>query len=338
MSPNLVLVNNPVLNIVILLLIVMIIMYFARNPAHKLISSLGRVLHNAFRLSAHSVYKAERSLVNRNSEVLLAQGREAAERMLEREFERIDATVKKDLAEYPAMHRLLSEEVARIDADYKDSTEVPPEPPGWVKAVDAVAKIPSKGDPMVANILEDIHASLIKANTSAIEEYRKASHHRHKRLRDMMPHWRKVLTALGNVDKNVTSLLQRSMTIDRHMDDYENIVKQTDRAVRSLSSSSLTQFFIAGLVLAIAIGGALINFNLIARPLSEMVGGTSRIMGFQINHIAAMVIILVEIAMGLFLMETMRITRLFPVIGALNDKIRIRMAWAFLPCYLSSPV
>lgn len=113
------------------------------------------------------------------------------------------------------------------------------------------------------------------------------------------------------------------------MDEYESIVKGTDKAERMLSSSSLTQFFISGLVLAIAIGGAMINFHLIARPMSEMVGGTSQIMGFQINTIAAMVIILVEMAMGIFLMESLRITRLFPIIGALNDKIRIRMVWAF---------
>jgi hypothetical protein len=91
----------------------------------------------------------------------------------------------------------------------------------------------------------------------------------------------------------------------------------------------LTQFFTSGLVLAIAIGGAMINFHLIARPMSEMVGGTNMIMGFQINTIASMVIILVEMAMGIFLMESLRITRLFPIIGALNDKIRIRMVWAF---------
>ena len=31
--------------------------------------------------------------------------------------------------------------------------------------------------------------------------------------------------------------------------------------------------------------------------------------------------------MGLFLMESLRITRLFPVIGALPDKMRVRMLW-----------
>jgi len=59
--------------------------------------------------------------------------------------------------------------------------------------------------------------------------------------------------------------------------------------------------------------------------MQEMVGGSVYMMGFKVADIAALVIILVEISMGLFLMESLRITRLFPVIGALEDKVRIRM-------------
>jgi len=321
---------NPVLSGLIWFVVIVIALFVARTHAHMGIRAISRVLHNAMRLSANSVMHAEKTLIQRNRDVLMAQGREAAERIVEREFERVDATVRRDLAEYPALHRLLSEEITQIDEDYKKSTEVPPTPPAWVKAVEAVAKIPTgKGDPMVGNVLEDIHQSLIKANTKATEEYRKSSHERHELLKNMMPHWRKVKQILGQVDKNINSLLARSVTIDRHMDEYESIVKGTDKSERMLSSSSLTQFFISGLVLAIAIGGAMINFHLIARPMSEMVGGTNQIMGFQINTIAAMVIILVEMAMGIFLMESLRITRLFPIIGALNDKTRIRMVWAF---------
>jgi hypothetical protein len=87
------------------------------------------------------------------------------------------------------------------------------------------------------------------------------------------------------------------------------------------------QFFVAALVLAVAIGGAAINFSLIARPMAEMVGGTNFIGVFRTADIAALVIIMVEISMGLFLMESLRITRLFPVIGALPDKMRVRMIW-----------
>lgn len=304
------------------------IFYMARNHAHKGILSFSHAIHNSFRLSARSVKLLRNILVIRNKDVLLAQGREATERMIEREFERIDATVRKDLSEYPALHRHLNEEITAIDESFKESTDVPPSPPAWVKAVEAVAKIPSvKGDPTVGNILEDIHQSLIKSSSRALDEYRKASSKRHQLLQRMMPHWRNVLKSLTQVDKSVNSLLSRSVTIDRLMHDYEDILKGTEKAQRMLSSSSMTQFFIAGFVLAIAVGGAFINFNLIARPMSEMVGGSDMMMGFKTSSIAALVIILVEISLGLFLMESLRITRLFPVIGSLNDKMRVKMIW-----------
>src|SRR5205814_6241332 len=54
---------------------------------------------------------------------------------------------------------------------------------------------------------------------------------------------------------------------------------------------------------------------------------TSYIGSFRTADVAALVIIMVEISMGLFLMESLRITRLFPVIGALPDKMRVRMVW-----------
>ncbi len=94
-----------------------------------------------------------------------------------------------------------------------------------------------------------------------------------------------------------------------------------------LTSSAATQFFIAGFVLLIAIGGAIINFNLIALPMSEMVGGGSYIGAFKTSDVAALVIILVELAMGLYLMESLRITRLFPIIGQMDDRTRRRMIW-----------
>ena len=147
------------------------VLYFARNPAHRAIQAFSRVMHNAMRMSANSVMRAEKLLEQRNREVLLATGREASERIIEREFHRIDATVRRDLADYPTLHRKLTEEITQIDEDYQESTEVPPAPPGWVKAVEAIAKIPvTKGDPSVANVLEDIHGSMIKANTVATEE------------------------------------------------------------------------------------------------------------------------------------------------------------------------
>ena len=108
-------------------------------------------------------------------------------------------------------------------------------------------------------------------------------------------------------------------------------MRANDNAIaHKLASSSLTQFFISGLVLFIAVMGGLINFQLIAMPMSEMVGGTSYIGDMKTSNIAALVIIMVEIAMGLFLLESLRITHLFPMISTMDDTMRKRMMWVSL--------
>lgn len=317
----------PVLSALLWIVLVVTALYFARPTAHKAIRAAAGTLHRSFRLASRAVTKAETNLRKRNRDVLLAAGREAKERIVEREFDRVNETVRKDLANYSALHRSLSDSITRIEEDHQEAVDVPPDPPGWVKAVEAVAKIDSRDGVGIGNVLSDIHKSLIKAHQEAMAAYRDASAKRHALLHKMRPEWRQIQQTLGHVSKNVDSLLGRSVTIDRHMQEYEDIVRGQDRAVSVLSSSSLVYFFVSALVLLVAIGGATINFSLIARPMAEMVGGTNLIGGFRTAHIAALVIIMVEISMGLFLMESLRITRLFPVIGALPDKVRIRMVW-----------
>ncbi len=318
----------PVASALLWIILIIAALYLIRSTAHKTIQAAAQGLHRSFRVASKAVSRSEANLAVRNRDVLLAAGREAKERIIEREFERINETVRKDLANYSALHRSLSESIGRIEKDHQEAVDVPPDPPGWVRAVKAVAEMDAKeGRAHVGSILSDIHKSLIKANKEAMTAYHAASAKRHKLLRHMRPDWRQIQQTLAAVGKNVDSLLSRSVTIDRHMQEYEDIVGGRDRAISVLSSSSLVNFFVSAFVLCIAIGGATINFSLIARPMAEMVGGTSLIGNFRTADIAALVIILVEISMGLFLMESLRITRLFPVIGALPDKTRVRMIY-----------
>ncbi len=161
-------VPNPALSGLIWFFIISAVLYFARLPAKKYIIAFSEVLHNALRLAANSVNSADLRLQARNREVLLEAGREASERMIEREFERVEDTVSNDLAQYPALQRKLSERITSIDEDYKQSTEVPPDPPQLCKVVESVAKIDSNGEAMVAQILKDIHKSMVKAQDKAI--------------------------------------------------------------------------------------------------------------------------------------------------------------------------
>ena len=319
--------TGDVLYLFILIVVAEVFLYFARTPAHRSIYSLCHLLHSSFRLMARSVLLAEKRVIQRNREVLLTAGQKSVERLMEQEFNRVDAVLKRDLSGFPALQRSLADKVSHIDENYLESSELEPPPPVWVNAVKSVAKISSGGDAGVANILNQIHKTTENQFKQCIDEYRKSTSVRISKLAKMAPHWRKVGKLLEEVGKKFDGLNDRAKLLDALMKEYRQNRAKTDQAERMLSSSSITHFFISGFVLMVAIGGAMINFQLIALPMSEMVGGGSYIGNFKIANVAAMVIILVEIAMGLFLMESLRITSLFPVIGQMDDKMRVRMIW-----------
>ena len=164
-----------------------------------------------------------------------------------------------------------------------------------------------------------------------LAEYRRAYEGRHKILNGFMPFWRSLDKTFGQVDKKLTGLQDTSAKIDAQMEKYEQINKKTDKAEHALTVSAFTQFAISLLVLLIAIGGALVNFKLIALPFSEMVGAGDYLTNtLRMSDVAALVIIFLEATMGLFVMETLRITHLFPLIANMNERMRRRMLWTAL--------
>jgi hypothetical protein len=320
--------NNPVLSIVVLVVAVVLVATVIRRHAHKTIRGFCRVIRNGLRLTAFSFAKAEKRMATRNREVLLAGGLDAVEREVEREFHRVEKVVERDLQGYPALNRKLSEEIEKIDQSFSESEEVPPTPPVWVDAVEAVAKLASKGDSgMVADILKDIHSTIIKQQKKAMDSYWKSTNERHAILGKMMPYWRSIAKTMKMVGGTMTGLEERAKFIDRKMDDYEEIRKGTDKAVAKLHSSSSTQFFISAFWLTVAIGGIFVNFRLIELPMSDIVGGSGYVGDFKISELAALVVILLETFLGMALMEVLRVTKLFPLIGTLDDKKRHFIAW-----------
>lgn len=317
----------PTVMVPLMIVLLVILLYVGRKQAHAAVKAASRAIADALRLASRSIRHAEERMQQRNREVLLASGAEAAEKELEREFQRVEAAVQRDLQNYPALHRTMADLVVQLDEDYQKSSDAPPTPPEWVQAVQTISELPKVDDSLKTSILQEIKRAVEQQHTQAMEDYRKESQQRHSLLQKMMPHWRKLRRSLSSVDKQITNLTTRAQSIDKQITEYEAMRSAPEQAVSRLTSSSLTQFVIAGLVMCIAIGGAVINFNLIALPMSEMVGGGSYIGNFKTSDVAALVIILVEAAMGLFLMESLRITRLFPLIAGLDDHQRRRLAW-----------
>lgn len=320
--------ESPALSLLLLAALGLLFLYAARRPIHDAIEALTRALARSLRLAAVALGRAALELRSRNRLVLLAHGREEVRQAIEREFQRVSVLVQRDLQGYPALQRKLLEDITRLEEDYRRCGEVPPPPPEWVKAVEVLAKIRASGDGLVQKLLEEIASSVDKIYASVVEEYRRSYQERHAILERFVPFGRSLNETLLKVDRSITGLQESATRIDAQMEKYEQIEARAERVEHALTSSAGVQFVISSLVLAIAFGGAFVNFWLIARPMSAMVGGGEYLAGgFEAAHIAALVIILVEATMGLFLMETLRLTHLFPRIHALHDRMRLRMMW-----------
>ncbi|HVL37633.1 MAG TPA: hypothetical protein VM489_18335 [Burkholderiales bacterium] len=322
--------DNVALSALVLAAAAMVFLYAARKPMHELIRALGAALGGPLRLAARWLSAAAAEMSARNKAVLLAQGRQETGQRLEREFERLAAILDRDLQGYPALQRRLLDEITRIEEDYKKCGEVPPPPPDWTEAVAAVATVKGGGE-LVVRVLEEIRGSIERIHDKTVAEYRRAYESRHRILAGFLPFWRSVDRNLGQVEKNLADLRSSVETVDGHMARYEQIQAASDRAQHTLTVSAFTQFAIALLVMLVAAGGAFINFKLIALPMSEMVGaGDYLTANLRTSEVAALVIILVEASMGLFLLEAMRVTHLFPRIANLNERLRRRMVWIAL--------
>ena len=323
--------DNVAVSVLLLALLAMAFMYAARRPTHELLRSLGHMIGGPLRVASRWLSAAAIEINTRNKAVLLAHGRTEVGQRLEREFERLGAIVTRDLQGYPTLQRKLLDEITKIEEDYKKCGEVPPSPPDWTEAVAAIANVKSTGNELVLRVLEEIKRSVNTIHDKAIGEYRKAYETRHKILEGFMPFWRSVDKNLAQVEKNLAALQSSVNTVDAHMAKFEQINAGTDKAQHALTVSGFTQFAIALVVMTIAAGGAFINFKLIALPMSEMVGAGDYITGsLRTSEVAALVIIFVEASMGLFLLEAMRVTHLFPRIASLNEVLRRRMLWIAL--------
>jgi hypothetical protein len=318
------------LSVLALFFLLTLFLYAARTPAHSVIISLCNLAGHALRFAARWLLVTAEGLRQRNKAVLLAHGQAEVVSQIEREFERTADLVRKELAEYPALQRKMMDELIRIEDDYVKCGEVPPPPPEWVEALSSIANLKSGGD-IAKKMLDELHKSVQKIHDKTIGEYRKSYEGRHKILKNLMPVWRSVDKVAKHLDANMVNLTGNAKSIDVHMARYEEMRAGSDKSEHTLAISAFVQLGVSSLVMLIAVGGAFINFKLIALPMSEMVGASDYITNsLRTSDVAALVIVLMEATMGVFLLESLRITHLFPTIASMNDQLRKRVMWAAL--------
>ncbi len=316
--------HNPAASLLALWVLSQVFLYFARSPMHRAFRGVARLFGGAFRVAARWCRGMARLVSQRDREMIIEMGKGDIEAKVGREFHRIEGAFAKELARYPDLHRKIDDTVTKVDADFQECATAAPEAPGWTEAVSAVAKMPPNGDNVVRKVLEEIQKTAIAGEKKALTEFREAPAKRHKILGGMAPAWKELTKLASDVAKAVSGALESTKRIDGYMTSYEKVRAADAKAVRALGWSSTQLFVVSVLVMAVAMGGAFVNFNLIALPMSELVPSGSRIGGMPVATVAALVIVLMEVAAGVFAMEMLGITSFFPKLELL-PKSRRRM-------------
>jgi hypothetical protein len=303
---------NPAASLFALWVLSQIFLYAARVPMHRALRELGRLLGGAFRVCARWCRGLAAVASKRDHEMIVEMGKGDTEAKIGREFHRIEGAFAKELARYPDLHRKLDDVVTKIDADFQECATAAPAAPGWTEAVAAVAKMPPNMDGTVKRVLEEIQKSAAAGEKKALNEFRETTAKRHRILSSMAPAWKEVQKIATEVARAVSSALEATKRIDGYMTSYEQVRAEDQNATRALGWNATQLFVVSLLVMAVALGGAFVNFNLIALPMSELVPSGNRIAGLPVATVAALVIVLMEIAAGVFAMEMLGITSFFP--------------------------
>src|SRR3954468_13821473 len=313
---------NPAASLLALFILSNVFLYAARHPMHKALREVGRLLGGAFRVSARWCRGMSAKVAQRDHEMIVEMGKGDVQAKVGREFHRIEGAYAKELARYPDLHRKLDDVLTKIDADFQETATAAPAAPGWSDAVTAVTKMPPTGDRVVTKLLEEIHKSAVAGEKKALQEFRDATAKKHKILGSMAPAWKELKKLAVDVGAAVTGALESTKRIDGYMAQFEKVRAADAKAIRALGWNATQLFVVSVLVMAVAMGGAFVNFNLIALPMSELVPSGSRIGGMPVSTVAALVIVLMEVAAGIFAMEMLGVTSFFPKLENLPSSRR----------------
>ena len=317
--------DYPIAAVAILLIVGIAVLYLSRRTSHRLIERVSRGGYRSARLLARACTALAARIDTRNREVMLALQMEITRRQLEREFQRVAAAVEQDMTKFQHLERSINEHINLMGEDFERSAQVPPAPPGWVEAVDAIAKLQTETNPEpVGRVLQDIHSSVLDQQREVMREYRWAVNARHKILADLRPLWSGVSKQVATVGRDSRDLLARAHRIDTQMAAFRELcANRSDVRVESF----LARWLMALALSAVALILAALNVNLLAAPLAVLVPepGISSLL-------TAVAFTLAVMAAALVLSEATQVSRLLPLIGGLPR--RSRAAMVALSCVL----
>ncbi|MCO6440376.1 MAG: hypothetical protein J5I81_04670 [Nitrococcus mobilis] len=324
--------ESTVLSLLMWLTFLLGALYLARKHAQALIQTTCHLLARQLRQLARRLMAAGTFVRRRNRSYLLTLARDRVKRSLDREFRRVALGIERELATFPSLSQRLSEQITRVEQDYRESVTPSPRPPEWLEAAASLTRGSGHNDPAMQRILEDLNNTLERAAHQALLEYRAAQHRRHRLLARMQSYWRMVESRLGSLEAAIAELNRRSRRIDRAMLRLQS--QYEEPSVKKIAAAASVRFLSALALLAATAPLAVVAFQLIARPLAEITAGTDAVAGIPFYNVTAAAMLLTEITAGALLLESIAITHLVPAVAVLEPHLRGRLRVAASAAFL----
>ncbi|MEE2664296.1 MAG: hypothetical protein VX681_09270 [Myxococcota bacterium] len=322
--------ESPGLSIFTLWLSSVVFLWAARAPMLRALRGLSRSLEQGIESVTKWCADMGDSLSTRHRETLRAASELELQSRISREIVRIDDSFAEKLGRYAGLQRKVDDLVSGLEDDYKQCGDSPPQVPAWAGAVEAVAAIPNNADPNVRKVLEGIKESMTDAEKRAFRTYKDDTAARHRVLGKMRPTWKEIRTLLASMKDAVTKAVQTSSKLSRYVDEYDELVNNRESEAHARNYSPMKPFITSLIVMGVALGGAFVNFQLIALPMSELVPAGARLGGIPVSTVSALVLVLMEVAVGIFLMDMLGITDLFPKLATVAPSRRRLILWLSL--------
>jgi hypothetical protein len=274
------------------------------------------------RLLSRYINGVVKSIDEHNRKIISGSGLELMEKKIEREFKRLGDIVEDELKEVSRINRFMYEETQIIQTDFQQTKIIPIPLPDWTKTIESVAAIKHKGDQNLSRMLEVIHQALTKQYRDIIEQYRKDILERFELLKKIKPCWEVIGKKTISIENKIALLNQRLKRIDQYIENYEKMRSHAYGTEKQIYFTSITQLIISFVIMTVFLLGGVLTFNSIQQPLFEILGGASYIVGIKTSDLASIFLIFLQIAMGIFLVDSLKISRYFSIIGSMEEKIR----------------
>jgi|GEM_PF-675674 len=301
-----------------LAVVALALLHLFQQPARQLLLQGSRMLHGQFRLAARSLQRLAGELAQREQRGVQTLQREIVHRQLDREIQRLHHIISQDLTGFQPLQRQLDERLTTLFADYEKAAQMPPTPPEWTAAVEAIARLPEEsGSEGSRRILEELHATVQTQQREAMREYRWSVTARHKILAGMRPVWGQLKLLLERVNGRVSGLEQRMARIDRLAERFDHLLAN-GRLARSAIAG---RFLLSALGVAMAAALALFSHELLTPPLATLLAPTA-LGPLTMSAGAAALLTLSAAGVGVLLFESLQVTRMFPLVHGLTRRTR----------------